>query len=66
MQNVVIYYPNGTNSYFEIGAKLIDENKNETTVLIEKIEEENGKVRVYFSNNTEILYSLPWSSKIIN
>lgn len=50
MKNVVIYYPNGTTSYFEVGRKLLDANKKETDIEITNISEENNRIIILLSN----------------
>ena len=64
MKNVVIYYPNGTTSYFEVGKKLLNANKQETEIEIINISEEDNKIIVLLSNNEKYLYSLPYSIKL--
>ncbi|MDY0218802.1 MAG: hypothetical protein RBR14_05590, partial [Candidatus Cloacimonas acidaminovorans] len=69
MKNVAIYYPNGTTSYFEVGAKLLrrilfDQDKKETEVEVSSIVEKNNKIIVKFSDKSQIAYAnLPFSTK---
>jgi hypothetical protein len=65
MQNVVIYFPKNE-AYFEVGAKVIESGK-ETPKTVTKIEEEDRKIKVSFSDKTQLIYAnIPWTSKIIN
>jgi hypothetical protein len=64
MKNVAIYYPNGTTSYFEVGAKLLDQDKKETEVEVSSIVEKSNKIIVKFSDKSQIAYAnLPFSTK---
>lgn len=64
LKNCIIYYPDGKNTYHEVGQKLLDKDQKETDISINKITEENGKIIIEISNGEKYLYALPYSSKL--
>jgi hypothetical protein len=64
MKNIILYLPKG-DSYLEIGAKMLDKEKKETDVEVEKIEVENGVVEISLSDGNKYLYgNIPYSTQI--
>lgn len=64
MQNVFLYYPDGSRTYHEVGQKLLDENKKETEIAVTKITEDDKKIIIEISTGDKYLYCLPYSSKL--
>lgn len=65
MQNIFLYFPQ-SQSYFEVGQKLLDANKQETDISVKKIEvDDKNIVRITMSNNDTYMYgNVPFSSKL--
>lgn len=68
MKNIVIYFPNGTETYFEIGGVVVPKDNNGKEIgepfTVSKIIEKDNKITVFFSNQTNIVYcGLPWTNK---